>query len=573
MTDSPEATTTAEALIEALVELDVAYVFANLGSDHPALIEALAEREDRGLPTPEVILSPHEMSAMSAAQGLAMATGRTQCVLVHTDVGTANLGGSVHNAARSRVPVLVFAGATPVTLEGERRGTRDSYINYLQDVTDQHGLVREYVKWAYELRTGANVKQSVYRGAQLARSAPAGPVYLTAAREVLAEHVDRVQLDPAAWAPVDPIPLDETTARQILQDLAGADDPLVITSHLGRNRESVSELVHLAETWGLPVVEVNPTHLNFPADHPHHLGYSVDTLLPQADVVLVLDSDVPWVQARVRPREGAQVYYLDVDPLKERLPLWYAPAARFVRVDTHAALVALNALSAQTGAPDVAERSERIARIHHAQRREWGQDAGGSGDELTADAVAATLASFLDDDAILVNEAITNAEAIFRNAPRSRPGTMYANGGSSLGWSGGGALGVKLANPESEVVAVIGDGSFLLSAPSSTYWMARTYGVAFTTIVLNNGGWNATKQNVLRQYPTGRAKQDDKFWVSLTRAADLAGIAAAAGGAYARTVSDLEGLRDALAGAFESTASGRSAVIDVRLPAISAQFG
>ncbi|HVI86238.1 MAG TPA: thiamine pyrophosphate-binding protein, partial [bacterium] len=143
--------TAAEALIEALRLNGIDLVFANLGTDHPPLIEAFAKFRALGRPAPRVLLCPHEVVALSAAHGFAQATGRPQALIVHVDAGTANLGGAVHNAARTRVPVLIVAGRTPFTDRGELRGSRDAFVQFLQDVYDQAGIVRPYVKWEYEL--------------------------------------------------------------------------------------------------------------------------------------------------------------------------------------------------------------------------------------------------------------------------------------------------------------------------------------------------------------------------------------------------------------------------------------
>lgn len=564
-------TTASTEIIEALIEAGVEYIFGNLGSDHPGLIEALAELDRRGRDIPRVIICPHEMSALSAAQGYAMATGRPQAVFVHTDVGTANLGGSVHNAARTRVPVLIFAGRTPITMEGELRGTRDTYINHLQDVADQHALVRPYVKWDYEVRTGRNARQLVYRSLQLATSAPAGPVYLTASREVLAEEVPPVTHSPQLWGPIDPIPLATDTASAMLRDLESAQAPLIVTTYVGRNPAAVNELVTFAERWGIPVVEANPTDLNFPATHPLHLGYNPDELIAEADLIVAVDTDVPWVQARRAPAPNARVYVLDPDPLKEEIPLWYVPANRFVRVDSHLAFTTLNHLPGPTDTGKVEERKARLGQRHQAQRDAWRAEGQSTGPRLSAARVGALVAEHLDDSAVLLNEAITSAEAIFRQIPRILPGTLYANGGSSLGWSGGGALGLRLAKPDQTVVNIVGDGSYLLSVPSSTYWMARRYELPTVTVILNNAGWNATKQNVIRQYPDGIARDRDQFWVNLSETADLAAIAEAAGGVLARRVGTDDELRQALGEAFDAVAQGRSAVVDVQLAEISNQ--
>src|SRR5437588_11557386 len=106
--------TAAEALIEALRFAGVELIFANLGTDHPSLIEAFAKCKALGRPAPKVIACPHETVALSAAHGFAQATGRPQALRVHVDQGSANRGGGVHNAAPSRVRGLCRAGPGPV---------------------------------------------------------------------------------------------------------------------------------------------------------------------------------------------------------------------------------------------------------------------------------------------------------------------------------------------------------------------------------------------------------------------------------------------------------------------------
>src|SRR5215471_19841485 len=134
------------ALLEALTEAGVSHLFANFGSDHPALVEAIAEARAGGRTIPRIVTCPTEMVALSCAHGFAQVTGRAQAVVVHVDCGTQSLAGAVHNVSRCRVPVLIFAGASPYTQEGELRGTRNEFIHWLQDVFDQRGIVRPYMK-------------------------------------------------------------------------------------------------------------------------------------------------------------------------------------------------------------------------------------------------------------------------------------------------------------------------------------------------------------------------------------------------------------------------------------------
>ncbi|WP_462409763.1 thiamine pyrophosphate-requiring protein [Neobacillus sp. Marseille-QA0830] len=443
--------TTADAMLDALQETGVSYLFSNLGSDHPALIEGLAKAKALGRPLPEVIMAPHEYVALCAAIGYYLLSGEAQGVLVHTDVGTQNLGGSLHNAARSRAPVFIFSGETPSTMEGELAGSRNSYINYLQNVYDQRGIVREYVKWEYDIRTGRNVKQLIYRAMQLANSDPKGPVYLTGAREVLEEELHPTSDQSHRWKPVEKVPLSPEAVEHIISAIFAAKNPIIVTSHLGRNVESVNLLVELCEKLAIPVIESNATCMNFPTDHPLHLGFDGGKLLVEADVALVIDSDVPWVPTVNKPGDHCKVYYLDADPLKENIPLAHIPAEASFRADSYQALVQLNEYVKSMDLKDslIIDRYERLKELHQKQRIDWQQFGVEPIDGvITPDWIAVCLNKVIDEETIILNETITNVPAVFRHIPRNKPGTMFANGGSSLGWNGGAAIGAKLARPD-----------------------------------------------------------------------------------------------------------------------------
>ncbi|MGH9559793.1 MAG: thiamine pyrophosphate-binding protein, partial [Bryobacteraceae bacterium] len=170
--------TASTAWLEALNDAGVSYIFANLGSDHPGMMEAMAEARSTGRPMPQLVTCPNEMVALSIAQGYAQITGKPQVVLIHVECGTQALAGAVHNAAKCRVPVLIFAGASPFTQEGELLGSRNEFIHWIQDVFDQRGIVRGYMKYENEIRSGRNIKQMIHRALQFAKSDPCGPVYL-----------------------------------------------------------------------------------------------------------------------------------------------------------------------------------------------------------------------------------------------------------------------------------------------------------------------------------------------------------------------------------------------------------
>jgi acetolactate synthase I/II/III large subunit len=569
--------TTARVLLETMRGAGVRYLFANLGSDHTAVTEAYARAaQDGGAGClPELVLCPHEGVALSAAHGYAQVSGQPQAVLVHTDCGTQNLGGALHNAARGRVPVLILAGLSPMTGQGELPGSRNEFIQWIQDSADQAGIVRGYVKYAHEIRTGRNASEILRRALQIACSEPAGPVYLTATREVLEETVPAQPAPGDWWTPVAPAALAPQTADEIASALAGAQAPLVLTSYLGRDTTAVPELVRLCELAAIGVIESFPLHVNFPADHPLHWGYLWNNTrhhpqLEAADVILVAGSDVPWMPSHARPGPGARVYVLDVDPVKEKIPLWHVPAVRYARADLRLALGQISERLARYCAPDqaaVRARARRAAAVHDAQRAQWAARERPAGDGgITPEYLVACVREAIGPDALVLTEAVTNFPVVSRHLRASRPGSLIGSGASSLGWSGGAAVGAKLAAGDRTVVALVGDGSYLFGVPSCAQWMARRYGAPSLTVIFDNQGWAAPILSTLSVHPAG-AVAASGFTLGFEPGADLPGLAAAAGGAYAATVTAAGPLPATLSRALGQVRRGRSAVVSVKLAA------
>jgi acetolactate synthase I/II/III large subunit len=564
------------ALLEALGEVGVTHIFANFGSDHPALVEAIAEARAHGRVIPMIVTSPNEMVALSCAHGAAQLTGRAQAVIVHVECGTQALGGAVHNAAKGRVPVFIFAGLSPFTQEGELRGSRNEFIQWIQDVADQRGIVRGYMKYSNEFRTGKNVPQLVRRAMQLAHSDPKGPVYLTGAREAMEEEVKPVAIDPDHWRPLPAVPLPEASVAEIATALMTASRPLVVTTYLGRMSEAVRELVRLCETLGVGVLESVPTMMNYPHDaamyQGNHWNHPFQSpRLAEADVVLVIDSDVPWIPMINKPATNARIFHIDIDPLKDSIPLWYIKAHRSIRADAATALWQINAYLGRQGWDEAAAgaRIRHYAQLHHDRAKQVAEREKPDGDTITPEFLTASVRKAIDADTVILNEGITNYPAICDHIARTKPLTLFASGGGSLGWSGGAAVGMKLAAPEKTFVALTGDGSYMFSIPSTVQWMARRYQAPYLHVVYNNRGWKAPKQSALAVHPHGYASRDDDIDLSFDPPPDYAGIAAAAGGAFARIVKSAGALEEAIRDGLRAVREdARSAVLDVWLPAL-----
>ena len=178
-------TTVAEAYLSVLMDRGVSRLFVNAGTDFAPIVEAYARQKQSGLDFPELVVCAHENLAISMAHGAYLGDGRVQAVMVHTSVGTANAVCGTFNAATDRIPILLAAGRSPL-FEDSVLGSRDGTIHWAQEMYDQASVVREFVKWDYELRDGVQVAAVLDRAIDIAMPAPRGPVYLSLPREVLA---------------------------------------------------------------------------------------------------------------------------------------------------------------------------------------------------------------------------------------------------------------------------------------------------------------------------------------------------------------------------------------------------
>ena len=487
---------TAEAYLELLAARGVDYLFANAGTDFAPLIEAYARRGAQGLARPRPMTVPHEVVAVAMAHGYAMVTGRPQAVMVHVIVGTANALGGIMNASRANVPMLMTAGRNPITESGAH-GSRDRQIHWAQESFDQGAIVREFVKWDYELRTLSHLETVVDRALAIAQAEPQGPVYLTLPREVLAERMETFEYSDPARAPrPGALAPDAATVAEAARLLASARNPIVITKALGRDPKAVASLVTLAEKLAVPVFEHAHTHMNFPQDHPLHGGFDPTSKLADADVILVVEADAPWYPNLQAPRPEAAIIQIGVDPLYSRYPIrgFHGDVAL-----AGAPRLAL-ALLAEAAAPlaDAATVSERRLRweAEHARQREARAKrtrAVAADTPIDMAWVSRCLADRMDERTIVVNEYDFDvSQGAFR-----RPGSYFAAPSSGgLGWGLGAALGAKLAAPDDTVMCCVGDGAYIFGSPTAAHFVSRAYDAPVLFVVFNNRMWNAVKRAV-----------------------------------------------------------------------------
>lgn len=319
--------------------------------------------------------------------------------------------------------------------------------------------------------------------------------------------------------------------KLISEELVNAKEPLLIVGYTGRNVDAVKATIDLADKVPLRVLDTGGSDMCFPANHPAALGlrYGSDPAITTADYILVVDCDVPWIPTQCNPRRGARVVHIDIDPLKQQMPVHYLPATRRYKADSATSLKQINDYLDSNSqllaslSDDIHRTSFDKRKAFHTERWTRIRDLGKLPTDLyrpiDPHILGAQIKDTVPEDTIFAVEAVTLSMPISDQIAATLPKSWINCGGGGLGWSGGGALGIKLAsdferrdiragdltgtNRGKFVCCIVGDGTFLFSVPGSVYWIAQRYSIPTLTVVLNNKGWNAPRRSMLLVHPDG----------------------------------------------------------------------
>ena len=561
-----QETTAAEAYLTLMKDRGVDYLFANAGTDFAPLIEAMSKIEATGGQSPHPITVPHENVAVGMALGYYLITGRPQLVMVHVNVGTANAVCGVMNAWRGNVPILFSAGRTPYSEEGGLLGQRSGEIHWPQEMRNQGSMLREFVKWDYELPNVQVIEPAVDRAINLAMSEPKGPIYLTLPREVLATPMEEFSYSsPSRRAtPAAPWP-NPSAIEQAADMIARAENPVIITSSAGRDQEDVARLAALAESFALPVVQRKPRYMALPTDHEMHLGYNPDAFLDKSDCIIVLECDVPWIPSKKAPRPDAKIIHIAVDPLFSAYPMRSFPSdlgISGVISGTLSMLTEALRLRANANRDRIEARRHRLAETRANQRARWAEmlDKGRTQTPLHPAWITHCVNEVKSADTILIKE----SPLTWEHLDLTQPGTFFSAGAAGgLGWGLGTALGMKMAARERHVICTVGDGAYMFGNPVPAHYVARAENLPILTIVFNNQMWGAVKRNTREVYPTGYSAKSNRepltyfdFELGFEKAVETAG-------GYGERVSDPAEMPKAMKRAMDAVSKGNQALLNV----------
>ncbi len=297
-----------------------------------------------------------------------------------------------------------------------------------------------------------------------------------------------------------------------------------------------------------------------------NLGAAGAELLAKADVIVVVECEVPWFPRYLQPREDAQVVHLGVDPLWSRYPIRNFPAQIAVPGQARAALAMLDEALVAAGVNQNAAKRRRAAaaelkRKTAEQRAALLEKARGEKPIRYAylgDCVRAALPK----KSIVVVELGVAPDALALEEPGS---LLHVSIGGGLGFGLGASLGAKLAAPDSMVVSTVGDGSYMFGNPTPFHLVSRSANLPVLTIICNNGRWQAVDSATRVVYPQGLAAAAKPMpLVELQPSPEFTKVAEASD-AWAKRVDDPAELPRALDAALSAVAGGRQALLDVRM--------
>jgi len=502
--DRPLAESVGEAFLAILKQKGIDFLFVNSGTDSAPLVEAYARQSESGLDFPTPIVGTHENAVVSMAHGYTMLTGKAQAVMVHVSVGAANAVCAVMNARRDEIPMLFMAGRTPLYEKGVL-GARNGAIHWAQEMYDQAGMLRELVKWDYELRGAINLDDVVDRALAITQAAPAGPVYLTLPREVLSEATPPTHVSTVPTTVPSPPAPDKMAAATLARMIVAARCPVLVTSASGRDPATVAPLEQFCERHGLGIVEAKSRYLCARSSHPYHLGQNIHPFLPEVDLLICVESEVPWIPGTAEPPAGTRVAHVGVDPLFQDYPIRGFRSDLAITSSTAAILPVLDELLSEIDTAPAAElRKSHVAALARKRlaRRGARIAAAVATPAMSKDWLNHCLNQALADDTVLVNEYWADRELLDLERPQS---FFMHSPAAGLGWGLPAAVGAALAAPDKVIVATVGDGAYIFGNPAACHHAAAMHDAPFLTIVCNNARWNAVQASAFGVFPNGHA--------------------------------------------------------------------
>lgn len=528
-------------VVRALEALGVRYTFGIPGVHNTEIYDELNSSEQI---TP--ILVTHEGGAAFMADGLSRTSDQTGTLVIVPAAGATHAASGIGEAFLDGIPMLVICGGIRTDLDK----------TYQLHEIDQHGFLQAITKACFLVRSHEDIVPTLFKAWEIAHSGEPGPVFV--------EIPVNLQMFPGEAPPLPLPPGIERGHRAASADFQRAARLLMSAKKpglfLGWGARDAGELtLAIAEHLQAPVATTLQGLSVFPARHPLHAGFGFGAAaVPAArnafagcDALLAVGTrfgeiatgsfgvDVP-----------AGLVHIDINP--DVFNANY-PAAIALQGDATAALAALLDELRKVGAGRTAN-ARLQAQLRHdkeAYREEWRRhDSKGRVNPVS---FFDALRSAVPDDAIAVvddgNHTYLTAELFPVHQSRA---LIVPTDFNAMGYAVPASIGAKLANPQREVFAIVGDGAFTMTCMEIVSATRLGLGIAF--YVFHDGELSQIAQ--AQEIPFNRKPCTDLGKI------DFSGVATATGADYVKVENDA-GIAAAIAKARDNAAAGRCTVVDL----------
>lgn len=549
-----------DAIAEMLRTLDIPFIALNPGASYRGLHDSIVNY--LGNRAPQMLLCLHDEHAVSIAQGYWKVSGRLMAAALHSNVGLMHAAMPIFNCWCDRTPVLIL-GATGPWDAAKRR----PWIDWIHTCSDQGALVRNYTKWDNQPGSVAAALEAIVRAAQIAQTAPRGPVYVNLDTTIQEEKIGPMPAMPdmrryAVPQAVQPAPDLVSTAAQLLSN---ARNPLMLAGRCSRSVESWNARVALAEKLDMRVLTHIKLAAAFPTDHPLHAAPPANRLMPEAkkalaeaDVILSLD----WLDLGGALKQsygdkpvGAKIIQVSCDAHLHRG--WSMDYQGLPPVDVHL----------------MCEPDAAVPLLLEASRARAAAPRPAPAKAPAAPASAVTLQSL----SVALNKALEGVDFCVPRLPLGWNGAYLHfrhpldyvgfDGGGGVGAGPGITVGAALALQGSGRIPVglLGDGDFLMG--NTAVWTATHYKIPCLMIICNNRSYFNDERHQER-VAVARGRPAQNRWIGQRIAdpdIDIAAIARAQGALAIGPVARVEDMQPALDKGIAAVRAGGVCVIDVRV--------
>ncbi len=471
-------------VIELLKAERVKYVFGIVGSTFLDVLDAFYDDK-----TVEYINVRHEQAAAFMADGLARVTDVPGVCLVTSGPGATNLLTGVAAAYVAHSPVVVLVGG--VALEHTQK---DAFQDY-----DLVSMFRPVTKLAVQVTKPERIPEALRDALRAAMTGRRGPVFVEIPRDVLNDQTLKTEiLSPDRYRATHPQPPHADAIREAVRLLRGAERPLMLVGG-GVTRAGANELVvRLADQHGIPMITAYGRNDAVPNAHPLYVGplgragsAEAAAACRRADVLLVLGSRLGHFTSHFDDRSikpDTQIIQVDIE---SRDIGRYYPVALGIQADARETCAALLEALGKS-APRAGAWRDEIAKLRHERQARLAGEAKLDTTPMKPQRVYAELRRALPPETIVALDAGAAPAYGYDRLHFGNPRTFLTPldlGG--LGFAFPEALGAKLGRPDAPVVAIHGDGGFLMNAQEIE--TAVRHHINAVTIVMNNNCWGSEK--------------------------------------------------------------------------------